>query len=68
MANLKQYKLGWIGIGRVGYAMAERLAKVGCDISVWNKSRLSWRPLATFRRTRFNLWRVDPDINHGNNA
>ena len=25
--NLKAHKLGWIGIGRMGYAMAERLAK-----------------------------------------
>ena len=23
--------LGWIGTGRMGYAMAERLAKGGCD-------------------------------------
>ena len=68
MANLKQHKLGWIGIGRMGYAMAERLAKAGCDISVWNKSGLRWRPLPTFPRTCFNLWRLNPDINHGNNA
>ena len=35
-ANMKAHKLGWIGIGRMGYAMAERLAKAGCDITVWN--------------------------------
>ena len=46
MANLKQHKLGWIGIGRMGYAMAERLAKAGCDITVWNRTREKAEPLA----------------------
>ena len=46
MANMKQHKLGWIGIGRMGYAMAERLAKAGCDISVWNRTRAKAEPLA----------------------
>ena len=44
--NMKQHKLGWIGIGRMGYAMAERLAKAGCDISVWNRTRAKAEPLA----------------------
>ncbi|HEX9672404.1 MAG TPA: NAD(P)-dependent oxidoreductase [Burkholderiales bacterium] len=47
MANMKQHKLGWIGIGRMGYAMAERLAKAGCDITVWNRTRKKAEPLAT---------------------
>jgi 3-hydroxyisobutyrate dehydrogenase len=46
MADMKQHKLGWIGIGRMGYAMAERLAKTGCDISVWNRTRSKAEPLA----------------------
>lgn len=46
MANLKQHKLGWIGIGRMGYAMAERLARAGCDISVWNRTKAKAEPLA----------------------
>lgn len=46
MANMKQHKLGWIGIGRMGYAMAERLAKAGCDISVWNRTKSKTEPLA----------------------
>ena len=46
MANMKQHKLGWIGIGRMGYAMAERLAKAGADISVWNRTRSKAEPLA----------------------
>jgi 3-hydroxyisobutyrate dehydrogenase len=38
--------LGWIGAGRMGYAMAERLAKGGCDIAVWNRTRAKAEPLA----------------------
>ena len=30
----------------MGYAMAERLAKAGCDISVWNRTRAKAEPLA----------------------
>lgn len=37
--------LGWIGAGRMGYAMAERLAKAGCDLSVWNRTRDKALPL-----------------------
>ena len=39
-------KLGWIGAGRMGYAMAERLAKGGCDISVWNRTKAKADPLS----------------------
>jgi 3-hydroxyisobutyrate dehydrogenase len=39
-------KLGWIGIGRMGYAMAERLAKGGADVTVWNRTRAKAEPLA----------------------
>ena len=38
-------KLGWIGAGRMGYAMAERLAKGGCDIAVWNRTKEKAKPL-----------------------
>ena len=31
MANDKQ-KIGWIGMGRMGYPMAERLLKAGYDV------------------------------------
>jgi 3-hydroxyisobutyrate dehydrogenase len=44
-ANMKAHRLGWIGIGRMGYAMAERLAKAGCDITVWNRTRSKAEPL-----------------------
>ena len=45
-ASMKAHKLGWIGIGRMGYAMAERLAKAGCDVTVWNRTRSKAEPLA----------------------
>jgi len=38
--------IGWIGIGRMGYAMAERLAKAGADLTVWNRTRSKAEPLA----------------------
>ena len=40
--------IGWIGIGRMGYAMAERLAKAGADLTVWNRTRAKAEPLAAF--------------------
>jgi 3-hydroxyisobutyrate dehydrogenase len=42
----KVVKLGWIGAGRMGYEMARRLAKSGCDITVWNRTRAKAEPLA----------------------
>jgi len=44
MANTAQ-KLGWIGIGRMGYPMAERLLKAGYQVSVWNRTRSKAEPL-----------------------
>jgi len=38
-------RLGWIGAGRMGYAMAERLARGGCDITVWNRTAEKAQPL-----------------------
>jgi 3-hydroxyisobutyrate dehydrogenase len=39
-------RVGWIGIGRMGYAMAERLAKGGAELTVWNRTRSKAEPLA----------------------
>ena len=39
-------KVGWIGMGRMGYAMAERVAKAGYDLTVWNRTRAKAEPLA----------------------
>jgi 3-hydroxyisobutyrate dehydrogenase len=48
LPTLTDQKLGWIGTGRMGYAMAERLAKNGCDIAVWNRTRAKADPLAKY--------------------
>jgi 3-hydroxyisobutyrate dehydrogenase len=45
MANNTQ-KIGWIGIGRMGFPMAERLLKAGHDLSLWNRTRAKAEPLA----------------------
>ena len=47
-ANMQQHKLGWIGIGRMGYAMAQRLAQAGCDLSVWNRTQSKAEPLKAY--------------------
>jgi 3-hydroxyisobutyrate dehydrogenase len=39
-------KIGWIGAGRMGAPMAERLIKAGYDVSVWNRTRSKAEPLA----------------------
>jgi 3-hydroxyisobutyrate dehydrogenase len=38
--------IGWIGMGRMGYPMAERLVKAGYDVSVWNRTLAKAQPLA----------------------
>ena len=37
--NLRGRKLGWVGVGRMGYALATRLLEVGCDVAVYNRTR-----------------------------
>jgi len=37
---------GWIGTGRMGAAMATRLARAGVDLHVWNRTRSKAEPLA----------------------
>jgi 3-hydroxyisobutyrate dehydrogenase len=39
-------RIGWIGMGRMGYPMAERLLKAGHDVSIWNRTRAKAEPLA----------------------
>ena len=41
-----RHRIGWIGIGRMGFPMAERLAKGGVDLSIWNRTRSKAEPLA----------------------
>jgi 3-hydroxyisobutyrate dehydrogenase len=39
-------KIGWIGAGRMGFPMAERLLKAGYDVTIWNRTRAKAEPLA----------------------
>src|SRR5919108_5413697 len=45
MVENKQ-KIGWIGVGRMGLPMAERLLKAGYDVTIWNRTRAKAEPLA----------------------
>lgn len=42
---LPKIRLGWIGIGRMGYAMARLLASGGTDLTVYNRSIEKAEPL-----------------------
>jgi 3-hydroxyisobutyrate dehydrogenase-like beta-hydroxyacid dehydrogenase len=48
---IEKLKIGWIGTGRMGYEMAARLAKGGCDIAVWNRTRAKAEPLEKYGAT-----------------
>jgi len=57
-ANLKNYRLGWVGTGRMGYAMAARLAEERacgrCRLPIAPGPRRNldriWRPPLPIRR------------------
>jgi len=38
-------RIGWIGAGRMGLPMAERLLKAGHDVAVWNRTAAKAEPL-----------------------
>jgi 3-hydroxyisobutyrate dehydrogenase len=38
-------KIAWIGTGRMGYPMVERLLNAGYDVAVWNRTRAKAEPL-----------------------
>ena len=41
-------KIGWIGTGRMGYEMAARLGRGGCDVLAWNRTRAKAEPLGAY--------------------
>ena len=43
--NRLSHSLGWIGAGRMGFAMAKRLLSAGCDVTVYNRTRAKAEPL-----------------------
>jgi len=44
--TLKDHTVGWIGTGRMGFAMAGRLLEQGADVAVYNRTRAKAEPLA----------------------
>jgi 3-hydroxyisobutyrate dehydrogenase len=57
-------KIAWIGTGRMGYPMVERLLKAGYDVAVWNRTRGKAEPLGKLGATiRDNLLEIkDADV------
>ena len=39
-------RIGWIGMGRMGFPMAERLLMAGHDVAIWNRTAAKAEPLA----------------------
>lgn len=46
--ELKQHTIGWIGTGRMGFAMAKCLLQAGCDVSIYNRTRAKAEPLQEY--------------------
>ncbi len=44
-ADLKAHTFGWIGTGKMGYPMAERLIGAGVDVTVYNRTKAKAEPL-----------------------
>ena len=44
-------QIGWIGLGRMGEAMAKRLLKAGHPVSVWNRTASKAQPLVEYGAT-----------------
>jgi 3-hydroxyisobutyrate dehydrogenase len=40
------HRVGWIGVGRMGHAIASRLLDAGVELSVYNRTRSKALPLA----------------------
>jgi len=49
--TLKEKRLGWVGVGRMGQALATRLLEAGCDMAVYNRTRAKAEPLADLGAT-----------------
>jgi len=47
-------EIGWIGMGRMGYPMAERLVKAGYNVKAWNRTRSKAEPLEKSGATLVN--------------
>ena len=46
MSDENTHRIGWIGIGRMGSPMAERLLDAGHQVHIWNRTRAKAESLA----------------------
>jgi 3-hydroxyisobutyrate dehydrogenase-like beta-hydroxyacid dehydrogenase len=51
MSGKGSVRLGWIGVGRMGLALATRLLEAGHDVGVYNRTRAKCEPLAEIGAT-----------------
>ena len=51
MSGDRDMRLGWIGVGRMGLALAKRLLEAGHELSVYNRTREKCEPLAALGAT-----------------
>jgi 3-hydroxyisobutyrate dehydrogenase len=69
--------IGWVGTGRMGHAMADRLLLAGCSVHVWNRTRSKAEDLAEHgavvvdtvadlagREVVFTMVSADADLEH----
>ncbi len=49
--KLGDKRLGWVGAGRMGLALATRLLEAGCEVAVYNRTRAKAEPLAELGAT-----------------
>ena len=45
MSNENGMLVGWVGVGRMGHALASRLLAADQDVTVWNRTRAKAEPL-----------------------
>ncbi len=49
--------VGWIGAGRMGYALAKRLLDAGYDVAIYNRTRTKLsRSLSMAQRSSTGRW------------
>jgi 3-hydroxyisobutyrate dehydrogenase len=51
MNGEQRLRLGWLGTGRMGFALATRLLEAGHDVAVYNRTRAKAEPLAELGAT-----------------
>lgn len=50
-AGMSAHSIGWIGAGRMGFAMAKRLLQAGGKVAVYNRTRSKAEPLTQYGAT-----------------